>query len=73
MQTNEQIVRSVLTNRQVSSLLSLKQKVDRTGATYTRISPAQLNAMQIAWDALKAAGGDIPEIAYKQAKDIGLK
>ena len=72
MQTNTQITRAALTKRQATSLLSLRDKAERAGG-YVRVSPAQLNAMQIAWDAVRASGNPIPAEAYKQAKDIGLK
>lgn len=72
MKTNAEISHSVLTVRQANSLLNLQAKAERSGG-YVRISPAQLNAMQIAWNAVRASGNPIPAEAYRQAAEIGLK
>lgn len=72
MKTNADITYSVLNKRQATSLLSLRDKAERAGG-YIRATPAQLNAMQIAWNAVRASGNPIPPEAYRQAADIGLK
>jgi hypothetical protein len=72
MSTIHAITQAALSARQLNSLRSLQEKVELRPSTFTRVSPAQFNAMQAAYSAVKASGVEIPALAQQQAKELGL-
>lgn len=61
-----------LPKRQINTLVNLHSKVNGRGETEARLTKAQFNAIQAAYDAIKALG-PVDPIMFKYAKDLGLK
>jgi len=59
--------------QQVETLLALHNQVNVRGEEVTTLTPAQFNALQAAYDALKAAGRANSVSVKAHAMRIGLK
>ena len=70
----QQLVVAGLGKREVNSLRALQNKVENTRgfASTTRVSEAQMRAMQAAFDIAKASGVPIDDKALAAAKALGL-
>ena len=68
------LVLAQLSATQQRSLRALQGKVDKRGyGGTTRVSEAQMRALQAAFDAGKASGIPIPPAALAAAKALGFK
>ena len=70
------VVLAGLNGRQKNSLRALQNKVEqqpRDPFATMRVSPAQIRAMQTAYDTAKASGMPLPPELLAAAKAMGLK